>query len=172
VTVPGTADIFASGHSTVDQAGGTAPPSVSFSAGINQVVTVSASGQVTCAVSQTSPYNGPDGPCYTESSTNINPYKGISGIVDGQSTYFLVGVFLDNSEPADPAPSPLNFSTTGQGQNAPLLQPQLRQVFFIGDGLAGTGSGGTQQQILAPSGATRLFLGFADACHFQGNPDC
>jgi hypothetical protein len=43
----------------------------------------------------------------------------------------------------------------------------LSQVFFVGDGLTGTdavnvGSGSTQT-FQVPTGATRLFLGFADA---------
>jgi len=45
--------------------------------------------------------------------------------------------------------------------------PLLGQTFFVGDGLTGTGSG-TVQQWVVPTGATRLFLGFADAMFFNG----
>jgi hypothetical protein len=38
----------------------------------------------------------------------------------------------------------------------------LKQPFFIGDGLTGTGTGAVQDFIV-PSGATRLFLGTMDA---------
>src|SRR5262249_39942824 len=45
----------------------------------------------------------------------------------------------------------------------------LNQTFFIGDGLTGTGSGSVQV-FHVPDGATRLYLGFADAFFFQGDP--
>jgi hypothetical protein len=45
----------------------------------------------------------------------------------------------------------------------------MRQVFFIGDGRTGTGSGNSQQ-FMIPFRATRLYLRFADASGFQGNP--
>jgi hypothetical protein len=41
------------------------------------------------------------------------------------------------------------------------LSPGLRQIFFAGDGLTGTGSGDVQV-FHVPEGATRLFLGFID----------
>ncbi len=41
-------------------------------------------------------------------------------------------------------------------------------MFFVGDGLTGTGSGATQV-FHVPAGATRVFFGFADAYQF-GNP--
>ena len=41
------------------------------------------------------------------------------------------------------------------------MSPQLRQVFFVGDGRTGTGSG-TVQQFVVPAGATRLFLASSD----------
>lgn len=73
----------------------------------------------------------------------------------------LVGVFLDDSVPFGPAPASLDFSTPASRSQA-SLSPQLRQVFFIGDGLTGAGSGTTQQFII-PAGATRLFLGSTDS---------
>jgi hypothetical protein len=39
--------------------------------------------------------------------------------------------------------------------------PLLNQTFFIGDGLTGTGAG-NRQSFAVPSGATLLYLGFAD----------
>jgi hypothetical protein len=41
------------------------------------------------------------------------------------------------------------------------LAPQLRQIFFIGDGLTETGSG-NQQTFIVPPTATRLYLGIPD----------
>ena len=39
-------------------------------------------------------------------------------------------------------------------------------MFFIGDGLTGNGTGAVQQFVV-PTGATRLFLGIADAVGFN-----
>ncbi len=168
LTVDSQANIFGSGHSTPpDPAGGGAgalPPSISFPAESNQVLTFSSvTGQVTCQGGDA--FNGPDGGSCGGGSTSISSYGGISGITDNQSTMFLVGVFLDDTEPQDPAPPSLDFS----GQNFKTLTPQLNQILFIGDGLTGTGSG-TTQQFLVPSTATRLFLGFADTYGFHGAP--
>ncbi len=68
----------------------------------------------------------------------------------------LVGVFLDDSVPSGTAPAPLN-----SGIDFTTLSPGLRQIFWIGDGLTGTGTGEVQQ-FFAPPGATRLFLGASD----------
>jgi hypothetical protein len=51
----------------------------------------------------------------------------------------------------------LTAGATSQSSYSPLLN----QVFFIGDGLTGTGSGSVQQFVI-PAGATRLFLGSSD----------
>jgi hypothetical protein len=42
-------------------------------------------------------------------------------------------------------------------------------VFFIGDGLTGTGTG-LNQVFAVPDGASQLFLGVADAYGFSGDP--
>ena len=79
---------------------------------------------------------------------------------------FLAGVFLDDTEPADPAPSRLdvtNYNTLG------TIQPALRQTFFIGDGLTAASA---RQDFIVPAGATRLYLGVVDAAGFQGGPCC
>lgn len=76
----------------------------------------------------------------------------------------LIGVFLDDQAPAGkPLPAALDFRATGNVANGVSygeLAPQLRQPFFIGDGLA---SDGTPQQLRVPAGATRLFLGTMDS---------
>ena len=72
----------------------------------------------------------------------------------------LMGVFLDSNQPdLSAAPSALDFSTIGL--TFASLSPELKQPFFIGDGLTGTGSGNVQSFIV-PNGATRLFLGTMD----------
>ena len=59
-----------------------------------------------------------------------------------------------------PAPAGLDFSTP-PARSQPSMAPVLNQVFFIGDGLTGTGSGSVQQFVV-PLGATRLYLGSSD----------
>lgn len=94
------------------------------------------------------------------STSSANGIAGANWPVDA-----LVGVFLDNSQPdSSAAPSPLDFTTT----NFTTLSPGLKQAFFIGDGLTGTGSG-TVQTFIAPPGATRLFLGTSDGFGWFNN---
>jgi hypothetical protein len=78
---------------------------------------------------------------------------------------FLVGVFLDATEPSGPGPSVLdyNYGTPGSlSTTDPSFSPALDQVFFIGDGLTGTGTG-QELAFDVPTGADRLYLGFADS---------
>lgn len=77
----------------------------------------------------------------------------------------LVGVFLDNSTPTEPAPSPLDFSTASS-RDYTELRPQLKQIFFIGDGKT---SSGAQQKIFIPEHASRLFLGTMDGVEWNNN---
>ena len=98
--------------------------------------------------------------------TNILSYGGISGIRNDNALGFLVGVFLNASEPTDPAPSAFNFTNRTSFEE---FSPLLNQTFFIGDGLTGSGSGSIQR-FLVPEQATRLFLGFADGGAGQGLP--
>ena len=80
-------------------------------------------------------------------------------------TMFMVGVFLTDAEPADPAPARLDFSPGALGDGFTAISPAIGQTFYIGDGLTGNGAG-LAQQFLVPANATRLFLGFADAPDF------
>jgi hypothetical protein len=75
----------------------------------------------------------------------------------------LIGVFLGPGRPdLNPAPGGLDFST----QEYTILFPELQQVFFMGDGLT---SGSLTQSIVAPAGATRLFLGTMDSFGWANN---
>jgi hypothetical protein len=95
--------------------------------------------------------SSPDGGC-TVLLASQGPDNGLS------SLDALIGVFLDASVSAGQPPAPLDAS----GSNAFMtLAPLLHQVFFIGDGLTGTGSGAVQQ-FTVPGGATRLALGSSD----------
>ena len=88
----------------------------------------------------------------------------------------LVGVFLGPGLPTgNPAPGLLNFRDDGVGlvgttvgTHFVTLSPDLQQIFFIGDGLTGRGSGSVQT-FIAPAGATRLYLGVADGTQWNDN---
>jgi hypothetical protein len=106
---------------------------------------------------------GPDG--YSHFDTNISAYGGISGLIDTKRYFYLVGVFLDGGQPTTPPPT-LNFTKDHSFQS---LGPELGQVFFVGDGLTHIGKGEVQD-FTVPSGATTLYLGFADAPEASGPP--
>lgn len=107
-----------------------------------------------------SQYNGPDGGfVFSRGSAN-----GISGYTVTANS--LLGVFLGPDRPDLSAPpASLDFSTESSRLYV-SLSPALRQVFFIGDGL---GAGGVRQTVIAPTGATRLFLGMADGTEWNNN---
>jgi hypothetical protein len=165
ITINGTDDIYAAGHSTLPATiyPGTFPPSDSFAADPNQILTFSSvMGMVGCNFVIT---NGPDGTCFPGVNTTVTSYGGLSGIDVYQANMFLVGVFLNNTEPTGPGPSVLkyNYGTVGSLNTTDAgFSPALNQVFFIGDGLTGTGTG-LEQIFHVPADATRLYLGFADS---------
>jgi hypothetical protein len=164
VDVPAQANIYGAGHSSppapAGGGGGILPTLASLTGG--GFLSFQAVGQV--SYNGGGNYYGADGGQYG-ASTAINSYGGISGIRHNSRVFFLVGTFLNNQEPIDPAPSILDATNDSFTQ----VSPSLDQVFFIGDGLTGTGIGSTQS-IYIPTGATRLFLGFADGFDFTGPP--
>jgi hypothetical protein len=82
-----------------------------------------------------------------------------------------VGVFLGTGGPNGTAPTELNFNGAG-GTSFASISPMLDQVFFVGDGLTGNGTGATQD-FYVPTGATELYLGLADTCNQSGGtPGC
>jgi hypothetical protein len=91
--------------------------------------------------------------------TDITSYEGISGIVHGRNGMFLVGVFLTDTAPSDPAPPRLDFTWRDRPG---LLAPRIAQTFMVGDG--------KDRAYRIPPGATRLYLGFADAYLYEGPP--
>lgn len=166
VTVQGTSDPWlagmpaGSGASINDHATGQSPVLVtglgSFAGGY---VTF---GNVTGGVSNT-PFccSSIEGGAIISHLTGVE--NGISDLVAPINT--LVGVFLDDNQPnLSAAPGALNFSAVG-ALNFSTLNPSLKQVFFIGDGLAGL----TTQQFYVPTGATRLFLGTMDGYEWNNN---
>lgn len=79
----------------------------------------------------------------------------------------LTGVFLDDNQ-ADltASPAPLNYNSLTTSFTS--FAAQLKQPFFIGDGLTGRGTGDIQQ-FLIPTHATRLYLGTADGYGWNNN---
>ena len=173
-TVPGSADPWLAGMSNGATAsydyynGGydTAPAQspiqvteVPITAGAE--FTFTATGLVSRGIPSSS---GPDG-----HTTDIaSHYAGAeNGIADLTAPFeALVGVFLGPDQPdSTPAPPALDFSTVAS-RNYSVLSPQLKQPFFIGDGLT---TNGTVQRIVAPAGATRLFLGTMDLYGWANN---
>ena len=78
----------------------------------------------------------------------------------------LLGVFLGAEQPdKDSAPSALNF-ISAEKRDYLSISPELKQVFFIGDGST---QKGTKQKIVVPSKAKRLYLGTMDNCYWHDN---
>ena len=104
-------------------------------------------------------FAGPDGGCYDNQSSFSPPPA--DGTYNGPASA-LIGVFLDASD-FDVATGPAGLDYTVLANRSLLAQALgLHQIFLIGDGLDGTGSG-TVQQFTAPLGATRLYLAVADS---------
>lgn len=77
----------------------------------------------------------------------------------------LMGVFLSADQPSlTAAPSELNFQTFGL--NFSTLSPQLKQLFFVGDGKTAANE---VQFFVIPTGATRLYLGTMDGFGWFNN---
>jgi hypothetical protein len=116
------------------------------------------------------PYSGPANSADGDLSGG---YTGAANGMSGMNTPWnaLVGVFLNNTEPdLGTAPADLSFLDINGNPSISFasLSPALGQVFFIGDGLTGTGSGSIQD-FYAPTGATRLFLGSTDGSGWYNN---
>jgi hypothetical protein len=151
--VSGQANIFGAGSDFAPGpgggGGGVVPPRVQLPEGSTVVTFPTVMGKVTARMGSL-PYKGPGGD--DKGETNITSYGGISGIVDRRHGQFLVGVFLTDDPPSKSAPERLDFSKNERFQT---LAPQVGQTFFVGDG--------GDRTFRVPPGATRLFLGFADA---------
>jgi len=164
--VPGTSNPWLAGMpagstASSDSAPAESPVLVGLTITPGTYLTFTASGSETNDPSWA--YNGPDGGSFTGHSYGTeNGIPSTNAPLDA-----LVGVFLGAGQPnLTPASSGLDFSTIGL--NFASLSPGLQQVFFIGDGLTGTGSG-TVQQFIVPVGATRLFLGTQDGFGWYNN---
>lgn len=96
----------------------------------------------------------------------------LTGAENGMSDVFaplnsLMGVFLGPDDPSlTSAPPTLDFFAPGPGINFTVLAPELKQVFFIGDGVTDSA---ISQRFVVPAGATRLFLGPMDGYEWNNN---
>ena len=108
---------------------------------------------------------------YTPDGNTGNVVHNLLGAEWGKSDVYapinaLMGVFLSDALPSlSAAPATLDFSTS-QSRDFVSLSPQLRQVFFIGDG---RNSRGEIQRFVVPAGATRLYLGIMDRYEWNNN---
>jgi hypothetical protein len=157
VTVSGQANIFGAGHLTPPGPGaqgngaGVLPPVIFLPSYIDTVQLPTVSGTIQYDLQQ------PLAPADGASGNDVNPsWDGISGSAHYSRMFYLTGVFLDNSEPADPAPASLDLTNWNDQL---VLSPQLRQIFFLGDG---HDSANALQSFTVPAGATRLYLGVQD----------
>jgi len=169
-TVPGTSDIYLAGMpagSTADRTDVAPAQSPVLANGSISAGTTVEFRNVTGTVT-----HGPnDGCCDTTgpeggfiTGHDIGAQNGISNVIAPVNA--LIGVFLGPAAPnGTPAPATLDFSTPAS-RDYTTLSPQLKQVFFIGNGLT---SGGVVQQVVAPPGATRLFLGTMDGYDSNNN---
>jgi hypothetical protein len=124
------------------------------------VLVFSASGSV--SYDPNLPKAPPDGLSYFIVNHSTGAENGISDVITPMDS--LLGLFLDSERPdSSSAPQTLDFSSN---QDYLSLAPALKQVFFIGDGLTNSG---TQQQIVVPAGASRLFLGTMDTNGWYNN---
>ena len=173
VTVPGTANPWLAGmpNGTQSELGDYAPANSPVLVNLNQIPNSSIQfSNITGTAAHWPPApTGPEGcltlnPCiFTNISHEIGAEYGKSNLTAPVNS--LIGVFLDNNIPQYPAPAALEFSTV-QSRDYLDLHPQLKQVFFIGDGKTNSG---VQQNITVPPGATRLFLGIMDGIEWTNN---
>lgn len=165
-SVDGTASIYQlfghSGTTEASQAAATTDaPYLSFGAG-NVFTFTSVTGGVNCCSNPGDLFT-PDG--RSGASTGVLSLNGLSPTV-GNTALGLVAVFTSNTDPAGGvAPAALAYDASAPAS----LAPALNQVFYVGDGRQGLDNpAGALLSFTAPVGATRLYIGFADAFSFNG----
>lgn len=158
--VLGTANIFGAGFDAPPAPGGGGagtPPTMWPVPTGTTTMTVTGADGIVKPISDYPDTNGADGDGI--GATNVTSYGGISGIVHERNGMFLTGVFLTDALPSGAGPEPLDFT---DGEDFEELAPEVAQTFFVGDGAG--------RRFIVPVGATRLYLGFADAFLYRGEP--
>ncbi|MBX3423652.1 MAG: VCBS repeat-containing protein [Pirellulaceae bacterium] len=168
--VPGYANPYLAGMANGSTAYGStapqgSPPSLAIQPG--QVLRIRATGHTLSDGFVGT--RSPDGIVYNATGTVSNALHGISQYA-GPNHGSLLGVFLNDESPSgQTTPASLDFRSTGNvtgGINYTSIAPELRQLFFIGDGFT---SDGIEQTIVVPQGATRLFLANSSTNSWSGN---
>jgi hypothetical protein len=162
LTVQATDNIYGAGQSS-PPGGGTLPGSIAVTPG--QSLTITSTGSI--SYNGGGNYNDPDG-IGSASGEGINATNGFSGITNDHAGV-LLGLFVGATLPVDNSNPPPTLTYTDATTNFASASPLLNQVFLIGDGLTGDGTGATQTFIV-PANATQLYFGFADAGGYYGNP--
>ena len=158
--VPGSTNIWLAGETQPPSSSeqGLPPPSVRVPDGAT-VFTARVTGTIGCCGENPGSIP-PDGDI---GSTSITPTSGSIGPYAGDRNIPFVGVFV-RGDPGGARPPELAADDDGDFR---ALSPALKQPFFIGNGRR---SGGAEQTFRIPDGATRLYLGIADAFAFVGEP--
>lgn len=161
-TVSAMDNIFGAGLSTPPAPGGggagTLPLQIAVTGSAYQFQYLS--GTVTPDTSHNYSLDANGNPGFTDIT-----YPGSISAYYSDNQFGLVGVFLGSGGQSGPAPSTIDFTSTGIGVNFTTLAPQIGQLFFIGDG---SNSSNQTQTFDVPAGATQLYLGFADGVNFNG----
>lgn len=169
IIVPGSANPWLAGmpagsaSSSMDFAPDQSPVQVlSLAIVPGSVLMFSASGSVKKGPEY--PYSGPDGNADDIGAKVVGSENGMSDLIAPKTA--LLGVFLGPDPPDQSAAPALLAFYNSRSRDYAALSPQLKQVFFIGDGLT---SGGLPQRVTVPNGATRLFLGTMDGIGWFNN---
>jgi hypothetical protein len=166
VSVLGTDVIYCPGNmACASSVGGTVPGAVINVTGISSLQFL-ATGTVVLNLTSGNNSNDPDGVGAAPGSsynTGAGIYAGITAPYAG----YLTGLFTGS----DALPGTATNYPDVASEGATSYSPTQNQVFFIGDGLTGDGTG-TEQTFYVPTGATMLYLGISDACGYGGGPSC
>ena len=156
-----------------DGSDGVAPATYVFPARNRQILIFSrVTGKWTCGHG-VAPF-GPDG---TKECPAVNIANPVGCFAAYSATDFqgaMVGMFLADALPAsaprasrfyvnDKSEGGMSTGLSSSRQRVAIYGPLIGQVFFIGDGLSGTNSGGNQF-FAVPDAATHLYLGYVDSC--------
>jgi hypothetical protein len=167
VRVPGTSNPYLAGMpdgtwaSHGDRAPEQSPVLVLVTLADGAAVSFAASGAVEHGPYSPPAYDPPTGSLITSHLDGAE-----HGIADITAPFnSLVGVFLDDHRP-DRSPAPRRLNLKDAGRDVVSVEPQLKQIFFIGDGKTRKG---VRRRFIVPKGATRLFLGTMDGFEWSNN---
>jgi hypothetical protein len=163
--VPGTANVYLAGQPdgskccSGDSAPAQSPVKAKVALAAGKTLTFSVTGGV---------LHMPGKPDATPDGSEVASSPATNGISAATLPFnALVGVFTGATAQATP-PANIDFTKPDPGTSFTKLSPQLGQVFFIGDGLTGKGTG-QAQEFVVPEGATALYLGASDSYGWANN---